>query len=82
VVEALRPGVVRIRAACTDLVPVELGLNTVTTIIPQLRMLSGVFALATGSNRFVGQVGIEVQFLDAQANQVLAEDVAKEAGKK
>jgi hypothetical protein len=82
VVEEPGPGVVRIRAAFTDLVPVDPILNTATTIIPQARLLSGVFDLATGSNLFVGQVGIEAAFLDAQSNQVLAEDVAKEAGKK
>ena len=82
VVEEPGPGVVRIRAAFTDLVPVDPVLNTATTIIPQARLLSGVFDLATGSNLFVGQVGIEAVFLDAQSNEVLAEDVAKEAGKK
>jgi Protein of unknown function (DUF3313) len=82
VVEEPGPGVARIRAAFTDLVPVDPILNTATTIIPQMRLLSGVFDLATGSNLFVGQVGIEAEFLDAQSNQVLAENVAKEAGKK
>ena len=82
VVEEPGPGVARIRAAFTDLVPVNPVLNTATTIIPQARLLSGVFDLATGSNLFVGQVGIEAAFLDAQSNEVLATDVAKEAGKK
>ena len=82
VVEEPGPGVARIRAAFTDLVPVDPVLNTATTIIPQMRLLSGVIDLATGSNLFVGQVGIEAEFLDSQNNTVLAEDVAKEAGKK
>jgi len=82
VVEAPGPGVVRIRAAFTDLVPVDPVLNTATTIIPQARLLSGVIGEVTGSNLFVGQVGIEAVFLDSQSNTVLAEDVAKEAGKK
>src|SRR5215510_8141981 len=59
VVEAPGPGVARIRAAFTDLVPVDPVLNTATTNIPQARPLSGVIDLATGSNLFVGQVGIE-----------------------
>jgi Protein of unknown function (DUF3313) len=82
VVEEPGPGVVRIRAAFTDLVPVDPILNTATTIIPQMRIVSGVISAVTGSNLFVGQVGIEAAFLDAQSNEVLAEDVAKEAGKK
>jgi hypothetical protein len=82
VVEDPGPGVVRIRAAFTDLVPVDPVLNTATTIIPQMRLLSGIIGTATGSNLFVRQVGIEAAFLDAQSNEVLAENVAKEAGKK
>jgi uncharacterized protein DUF3313 len=82
VVEEPGPGVARIRAAFTDLVPVDPILNTATTIIPQMRILSGIIGAATGSNLFVGQVGIEAAFLDAQSNEVLAENVAKEAGKK
>jgi Protein of unknown function (DUF3313) len=82
VVEEPGPGVVRIRAAFTDLVPVDPVLNTATTMIPQMRILSGIIGAATGSNLFVGQVGIEAAFLDAQSNEVLAANVAKEAGKK
>ena len=82
VVEEPGPGAARIRAAFTDLVPVNPVMNTATTIVPQMRLLSGILGAATGSNLFVGQVGIEAEFLDAQSNEVLAEDVAKEAGKK
>ena len=53
-----------------------------STFIPQMRIVSGIIGAATGSNLFVGQVGIEAAFLDAQSNEVLAENVAKEAGKK
>jgi hypothetical protein len=82
VVEEPGPGVARIRAAFTDLVPVNPVMNTATTIIPQMRIVSGVIGAATGSNLFVGQVGIEAAFLDAQSNELLAQNVAKEAGKK
>ena len=82
VVEELGPGVVRIRAAFTDLVPVNSVMNTVTTIIPQIRLTSGIIGAATGSNLFVGQVGLEVEFLDAQSNERLAAVASKQAGKK
>lgn len=75
-------GVIRIRAAFTDLVPVNPVMNTATTIIPQARLLSGVIGAATGSNLYVGQVGIEVEFLDAQSNERLAAVASKQAGKK
>jgi len=82
VVEEPGPGVLRIRAAFTDLVPVNSVMNTATTLIPQARLLSGVIGAATGSNLYVGQVGIEAEFLDAQTNERLAAVASKQAGKK
>ena len=82
VVEESGAGVIRIRAAFTDLVPVNSVMNTATTIIPQARLLSGVISTATGSNLYVGQVGIEAEFLDAQSNERLAAVASKQAGKK
>lgn len=82
VVEEPGPGVVRIRAAFTDLVPVNAAMNTATTIVPQMRLMSGLIGAATGSNLFVGQIGMEMEFLDAQSNERLAAVVTKQAGKK
>lgn len=82
VVEEAGPGVIRIRAAFTDLVPVSPVMNTATTVIPQARLLSGVISAATGSNLYVGQVGVEAEFLDAQTNERVAAVASKQAGKK
>jgi len=82
VVEEPGPGVLRIRSAFTDLVPVNPVMNTTTTILPQARLLSGVISTATGSNLFVGQVGIEAEFLDGQSNERLAAVASKQAGEK
>ena len=82
VVEEPGPGVVRIRAAFTDLVPVNSVMNTATTIVPQMRLMSGIISTATSSNLFVGQIGMEVEFLDAQSNERIAAAVTKQAGKK
>ena len=82
VVEEPGPGVLRIRSAFTDLVPVNPVMNTTSTILPQARLLSGVISKATGSNLFVGQVGIEAEFLDGQSNERLAAVASKQAGKK
>ncbi|MGE0821178.1 MAG: DUF3313 domain-containing protein [Candidatus Binatia bacterium] len=82
VVEEPGPGVVLIRVAFTDLVPVNPAMNTVTTIIPQMRLTSGIIGAATGSNLFVGQLGIEAEFLDAHSNERIAAQAGKQAGKK
>ncbi len=82
VVEEPGPGTVRIRAAFTDLVPVNAAMNTATTIVPQMRIVSGIIGAATSSNLFVGQIGMELEFLDAQSNERIAAAVTKQAGKK
>ncbi len=82
VVEEPGPGVIRIRVAITDLVPVRPTMNTLTTFVPQMRLLSGVVGKATGSNFFVGQIGMEAEFMDAESNERLAMMVSKQAGKK
>jgi uncharacterized protein DUF3313 len=82
VVEEPGPGVMRIRTAFTDLVPVNPVMNTTSTILPQARILSGVISKTTGSNLFVGQVGVEAEFLDAQSNERLAAVASRQAGKK
>jgi len=57
-------------------------MNTATTIVPQMRLLSGVIGAATSSNLFVGQIGIETEFLNAQSNERVAAQASKQAGKK
>lgn len=82
IVEEPGPGVMRIRVAITDLVPVRPAMNTLTTWVPQMRIVSGVIGAATDSNFFVGQIGMEAEFLDAESHDRLAMLVSKQAGKK
>ncbi len=82
VVEEPGPGVCRIRVAITEVVPVRPAMNTLTTFVPQMRLLSGVVNLATGSNFFVGQIGMEAEFVDAESGERIAAKVSKQAGKK
>jgi len=70
------------RVAITDLVPVRPAMNTLTTWVPQMRLMSGVVGAATGSNFFVGQIGMEAEFIDAESNERLAAMASKQAGKK
>ena len=56
--------------------------STLTTIVLQMRLMSGIIGTATSANLFVGQIGMEVEFLDAQNNERLAAAVTKQAGKK
>ena len=69
IVEEPGPGVARLRVAMTDLVPVRPTLNTLTTWVPQMRLMSGIVGAATGSNFFVGQIGIEAEFIDAESHE-------------
>ena len=82
VVEEPGPGVARIRVAITEVVPVRPTMNTLTTWVPQMRLMSGLVGAATGSNFFVGQIGMEAEFIDAESGERLAAKVSKQAGKK
>ena len=82
VVEEPGPGVARIRVAITEVVPVRPTMNTLTTWVPQMRLMSGLVGAATGSNFFVGQIGMEAEFIDAESGERLAVKVSKQAGKK
>jgi hypothetical protein len=49
---------------------------------PEYSGFLGAIGAVTGSNLYVGQVGVEAEFLDAQSNERLAAVASKQAGKK
>lgn len=74
------PGVLRLRVAITEAEGSKRTLDTVSTLIPQLRLLSGMKRIATGTAAFVGRAGIEGEVLDAMTNQRLFAAVDRRAG--
>ncbi|MGD2064396.1 MAG: DUF3313 domain-containing protein [Nitrospirota bacterium] len=82
VVEAPGPGVLRIRAALTDVVATKPALNMATTVVPVGRWASLATRATTGTHLFVGQAVMEAEFLDAQTHERLAAYIDRRVGTK
>ncbi|GAX59615.1 hypothetical protein SCALIN_C04_0103 [Candidatus Scalindua japonica] len=82
IVETPGPGVMRISAALTEAKKSKAGLNTITTIVPQARLMSGLKKLATGTNSFVGGASVECKITDSNTGERLAAGVDRRAGGK
>ncbi len=76
------PGVLRVRAAITDVVASKPALNTVTSVIPIGIAVSTVKRGVTGTHSFVGQASMEAEFLDSRTNERLAAVIDTKAGEK
>ena len=68
------PGVMRVRAAITDLVPSKPGRGTLTTVIPVGLAFSFVKKGVTGTHIGVGEVAFEAELLDSETDVVLDEN--------
>jgi hypothetical protein len=77
------PGVMRAAFAITEAEASAPVLDTVTSIIPQTRILTGVKGLVVGGKPgFVGTAGLEAKITDAQSGKVLALAVDRRGGTK
>jgi hypothetical protein len=76
------PDVMRIQAAITEAESSNAVLDTVTSIIPQTRLLSGMKSLATGVSAFTGSASVEVKITDSTTGAILAEAVDRRGGTK
>ncbi len=82
IVETQGPGVMHISVALTEAKKSKVGLDIVTTIVPQAHLISGVKKLATGTNSFVGEASIEGKFTDSNTGERLAAVMDRRAGGK
>jgi Protein of unknown function (DUF3313) len=76
------PDVMRIQAAITEAESSNAVLDTVTSVIPQTRLLSGMKSLATGVSAFTGSASVEVKITDSTTGTILAEAVDRRGGTK
>ena len=86
VVNATGAGVLRVRIALTDLVPTNTTASLVGTAVPYGFVAEIGSGAATGrpagSTPYLGQTGMEVQFLDGASGQVVGECADREIGLK
>jgi hypothetical protein len=76
------PGVMEIRAAITEAEDANVTLDVVTTVVPQLRLLTTLGGLATDVAAIVGEASAELEVRDAVSGERLAAAVDKRVGTK
>ncbi len=76
------PDVLRIQAAITEAGESNAVLDTVTSIVPQTRLLSGMKSLATGVSAFTGSASAELKVTDSSTGAILVEAVDRRGGTK
>lgn len=82
IVEHPGPGVMRLRAAITEAKGAKVAGNAVTTVVPQLKLLTTAGGLATDTRGFVGEGAVEAEITDSVTGTRLAAAVDERAGTK
>ena len=76
------PDVLHIQVAITEAGESNAVLDTVTSIVPQTRLLSGMKSLATGVSLFTGSASVEFKATDSVTGAILFEGVDRRGGTK
>jgi len=76
------PGVMRLRVAITDARGAKVVLNTITSVVPQLRLATTLGGAATGVSVFVGKAAIEGEITDSLSGRRLMAAVDTRQGTK
>ena len=83
IVHAPGPGVLRIQAAITEAEQSTLVLDTLTSLHPATKIVTGAVGMARGGHpSFVGNASVEAKITDAQSGKLLAAAVDERAGTK
>jgi hypothetical protein len=76
------PGVLQFRAALTEAKGANVPLKAITTIVPQLKLLTTLVGSAADVVVTVGEATVEAEVLDSVTKKRLAAAVDQQAGKK
>ncbi|MGZ4997406.1 MAG: DUF3313 domain-containing protein [Methylobacter sp.] len=82
IVQTPQPGTLRIRGALTEAEGSWVALDTVSSFVPQLLVMSKLKELATGTATFVGKASGEVEITDAMTGNLIAAAVDRRVGGK
>jgi hypothetical protein len=82
VVDRAEPGVLSLRFALSEAKGANVPMNTITTVIPQARMVSTVAGVSTDTAALVGSAAVEGEARDSITNERLAAVVDSRAGTK
>jgi hypothetical protein len=76
------PDVMRIQVAITEAGDSNATMDTVSSIVPQLKLLTGAKGMATGVSGFTGSASAELKVTDAATNAILVAAVDRRGGTK
>ena len=76
------PDVMRVQAAITEAGESNAVLDTVTSVIPQTRLLSGMVSLGRGVSLFTGSASVEMKVTDTETGTLLLAAVDRRGGTK
>jgi len=82
IVKTPQPGTLRIRAAITEAEGSWTALDTVSSFVPQMLVMSKLKELATGTGAFVGKASGEVEITDAVTGERMGAAVDRMVGSK
>lgn len=72
----------RVKVAVTKPHEADVAMNVMSTVVPQMRLISSLDQLATGKPAFVGEAQVEVKATDALTGQLLAAAIDHRVGGK
>jgi hypothetical protein len=78
----LGPNTLWFQVAVTEAGESNVVLDTISSLIPQAKMLAGVKSLATGVSAFSGEASAELKLTDAATGELLAAAVDRRGGTK
>jgi hypothetical protein len=65
------PNVLQLRAAITEAKGSKAVMNTITSVIPQLRLLTTIVGMSAGTSVLVGKAGLEAEITDSMSDHRL-----------
>jgi len=82
IVKTPQPGTLRIKTALTEAEGSWVALDTVSSFVPQMLLISKLKEIATGTGSFVGKASGEVEITDAVSGERMAAAVDRMVGNK
>jgi hypothetical protein len=76
------PNVLRLRAAITEAKGSKVVMNTITSIVPQLRVLTSIVGMSAGTSVLVGKAGVEAEITDSISGERLLAGLDERQGTK
>jgi predicted small secreted protein len=76
------PNVLRLRAAITEAKGSRAVMDTITSVVPQLRLLTTIVGMSAGTSVLVGKAGVEAEITDSISGKRLAAGLDERQGTK